>query len=74
MTARFRHDAASVLLAVPAPRSGLVRRLVFRSHGDPARRRMLAWLASVDDMQLVKFGLTPADIAMLRETARGQRA
>jgi len=31
---------------------------------------MLTWLVQVDDEQLLKFGLTPEDIATLRTAAR----
>jgi hypothetical protein len=52
--------------------SALVRRLLFRSHDDAGKRRILTWLLAVDDARLLKFGLTHEDIAVLRTTARGQ--
>jgi len=52
--------------------SALVRRLLFRSHDDPGKRRILKWLLAVDDARLLQFGLTHDDIAVLRTTARGQ--
>ena len=71
MTAQFfRRGVPPVPLDVPIPSSALVRRLLFRSHIDPARRRILTWLVQVDDKQLLKFGLTPEDIAILRIAAR----
>jgi hypothetical protein len=70
MTIRFRQDVASALRALPASSSGLVRRLILRSQGDPARRRILAWLVAVDEARLLQFGLTLADISILRSAAR----
>ena len=49
-------------------RSSFVRRLL-RAHDDPAKQRVLAWLQQIDDASLLKFGLSPCDIAILRETA-----
>jgi hypothetical protein len=69
MTVRFRPDGAAALLAMPAS-SGLVRRLLLRSHGHPARQRLLTWLLAVDDARLLRFGLTPEDVAILRATTR----
>jgi len=54
---------------VPMPNSALVRRLLFRSHNDPARQRVLKWLAQADEERLQSFGLTPEDIVLLRRTA-----
>ena len=50
--------------------SALVRRLLFRSHDDAGKHRILKWLLAVDDARLLKFGLTHDDIAVLRATAR----
>jgi len=50
--------------------SALVRRLLFRSHDDAGKHRILRWLLAVDDARLLKFGLTHDDIAVLRATAR----
>jgi hypothetical protein len=69
MTVRFRQDVAAASLAVPDSGSALVRRLLFRSHDTPARQRMLTWLVTVDDTRLLKFGLTPEDISILRTAA-----
>jgi hypothetical protein len=46
-----------------------VRRLV-RAKDDPAKQRIRRWLSDIDDKQLLNFGLTPEDIALLRG-ARG---
>jgi hypothetical protein len=45
--------------------SSLVRRLV-RAKDDPAKQRIRAWLCDIDDKRLRRFGLSAADIAMLR--------
>jgi hypothetical protein len=45
--------------------SSLVRRLV-RATDDPAKQRIRAWLRDIDDERLRRFGLSAADIAMLR--------
>jgi hypothetical protein len=47
--------------------SSLVRRLVRAQH-DPARQRLREWLREIDDRRLLEFGLTPEDIAVLRNT------
>ena len=47
--------------------SSLVRRLA-TAVDDPGKRRIREWLAALDDEQLLGFGLTDADIAVLRET------
>ena len=72
MTVRFSQDVAALSLALPSSSSVLVRRLLFRCHDNPARQRILAWLLAVDDARLLKFGLSPEDIAILRTSARGQ--
>jgi len=59
-------------LALPSSTSVLVRRLLFRCHENSARPRTLASLLAVDDARLLKFGLSPEDIAILRTSARGQ--
>jgi hypothetical protein len=69
MTVRFTRDVAEASLDEPVPSSSLVRRLLYRSHDDPAKRRVLIWLLAVDDARLLRFGLTPEDIAILRATA-----
>jgi len=73
MTVRFSQDKGAASLAKPLSSSALVRRLLFRSHNDPAKRRILAWLVALDDARLLKLGLTPEDIAMLRTGARAQK-
>jgi hypothetical protein len=72
MTIRFTQDVGAAPLPMKAPKSGLVRRLLFRSRDDPARQRILTWLLAVDDGSLLKFGITPEDIAILRATTRGR--
>jgi hypothetical protein len=42
-----------------------LRRLLCRSRDDAAKRRMFTWLLEVDDAPLLRFGLTPEDIAIL---------
>jgi quercetin dioxygenase-like cupin family protein len=49
-------------------RSSLVRRLVL-TKGDPAKRRVRAWLSNIDDGRLFCLGLTSEDIAALRGPA-----
>ena len=46
--------------------SALVRRLVHRNR-DPAKRRICQWFSEIGDQQLLRFGLTPEEIAILRE-------
>jgi hypothetical protein len=46
-------------------RSSLVRRLV-RAKDDPGKQRIRRWLSAIDDERLLRFGLTPEDIALLR--------
>jgi hypothetical protein len=46
--------------------SGLVRRLVHPNR-DSAKKRICRWLSEIADQQLFLFGLTPDDIAILRE-------
>jgi hypothetical protein len=45
--------------------SSLVRRLVHPGR-DSAKKRICEWLSQIGDQQLLHFGLTPADIAILR--------
>jgi uncharacterized protein YjiS (DUF1127 family) len=45
--------------------SSLVRRLV-QAQRDPVKRRARRWLVAMGDQRLSEFGLTPADIAVLR--------
>ena len=72
MTVQSRQEVTAGTHVKPAPSSALVRRLLFRSHDDAAKHRILKWLLLVDDARLLKFGLTPEDIVILRTTARGQ--
>jgi hypothetical protein len=50
-------------------RSSLVRRLI-AAREDVAKQRVRAWLAAIDDDRLMGFGLTPEDIAVLRDGHR----
>ena len=55
-------------------RSGLVRRLV-RARNDPGKERIRKWLIDIDDAKLQSsLGLTPEDIAVLREWYATKRA
>jgi hypothetical protein len=49
----------------PNVKSSLVRRLV-AAENDPAKQRIRAWLADLDDEHLLGFGLTWDEIAALR--------
>jgi hypothetical protein len=60
-----KQRAAWARLGSPKAQSSLVRRLVV-AVDDPAKLRIRAWLAALDDVQLSGFGLTAADIAILR--------
>jgi hypothetical protein len=63
------HFSRQGMAALPAsfrrPKSSFVRRLV-AAKDDPAKARVLRWLAEIDDKRLAGFGLTPEDIAILR--------
>jgi hypothetical protein len=72
MTVQFsRQGMAAIPLTVPATQSSFVRRLL-QTHNDPAKQRALAWLLQIDDARLIRFGLTPEDVVILRATARGE--
>ena len=73
MTVRLNRDVAAASLDKRVARSSLVRRLLFRSHDDAAKRRMLTSLLAADDAHLLKFGLSAKDIAFLRITTRERR-
>jgi hypothetical protein len=47
--------------------SSLVRRLV-EAQNDPAKHRIRAWLSNLNNEQLSSLGLTPEDMAVLRDT------
>ena len=68
MTVQFSRKAQTALSASsPVTRSGLVRRLV-RARNDPGKERIRKWLIDIDDAKLRSgLGLTPEDIAVLRE-------
>ena len=51
--------------ALPKARSSLVRRLV-AARNDPAKQRIRALLANLEDERLFSLGLTPQDIVVLR--------
>jgi hypothetical protein len=72
MTVQFsRQGMAAMPLPVPPLQTGFLRRLL-RPHDDPAKQRVLAWLLEIDDARLIRFGLTPEDVVILRATARGE--
>jgi hypothetical protein len=48
------------------PTSSLVRRLVHPNR-DSAKTRICQWFSEMADQQLLLFGLTPEEIAILRE-------
>jgi mannose-6-phosphate isomerase-like protein (cupin superfamily) len=52
----------------PIAGSSLVRRLVL-AKDDPAKKRIRAWLSTIDDERLFRLGLTSEDIAALRGSA-----
>ena len=60
-----KQRAAWARLGSPRAQSSLVRRLV-AAVDDPAKKRIRDWLAALDDEQLLGFGLTAADVAILR--------
>jgi hypothetical protein len=62
-----KQGMTALAAVIPKTRSSLVRRLV-AAEDDPAKRRIRAWLADLDDERLSGFGLTPEDIAILRGT------
>ena len=57
--------------ALPKARSSLVRRLV-AARNDPAKQRIRAWLANLEDERLSDLGLTPQDIVILRGSREQQ--
>jgi hypothetical protein len=74
MTVQFsRQGFAAMPVPVSAVKSSLLRRLL-RAHDDPCKQRILKWLIEIDDAELLKFGLAPEDIAILRGIARSFRA
>jgi hypothetical protein len=52
-------------------RSSLVRRLL-QASDDPAKQRIRHWLSDINDEQLLSFGLTVEDIALLRGRPEAQ--
>jgi hypothetical protein len=59
----------SLIASQRKARSSLVRRLV-QARDDPAKQRIRRWLGKINDEQLLSFGLTPEDIALLRSSCR----
>jgi hypothetical protein len=55
----------SLIASQRKPRSSLVRRLA-QAQDDPAKQRIRRWLSEINNEQLLCFGLTPEDIALLR--------
>jgi hypothetical protein len=73
MTLQFsRRGMAAMPVAAQVARSSFVRRLL-QAHNDPAKQRVLAWLLEIDDARLMRFGLAPEDVVILRTTARGEK-
>jgi hypothetical protein len=64
---------AAARIGSPKANSSLVRRLV-AAENDPAKQRIRAWLAELGDERLSGFGLTPADIVILRGTRMQHRS
>src|SRR5262249_7610705 len=62
-----RQGAAALPAMSPKAKSSLVRRLV-AAENDPAKQRIRAWLADLEDEQLSRLGLTPQDVLILRGT------
>ena len=58
----------SLIASQRKARSSLVRRLV-QAQDDPAKQRIRRWLSKINNEQLLSFGLTPEDIALLRPHA-----
>jgi len=56
---------AAMPLAVPLPQSGVARRLLLACD-DAVKQRVLGWLIEMDDARLRGFGLSIADITILR--------
>jgi len=54
-------------------RSSLVRRLV-QARDDPGKERIRCWLGDINDERLSSFGLTPEDIALLRDSGNSTQA
>jgi len=73
LTVQFPRQAITALSgSLPTTGSGLVRRLVL-ARNDPGKNRIRMWLIQLDDAQLRSgLGLTPEDIAVLREPALTQ--
>jgi hypothetical protein len=65
VASRIASSEQAAVLASPKAKSSLVRRLV-AAKDDPAKQRIRAWLASLEDEQLTGLGLTPQDIVILR--------
>jgi len=60
-----RQGMAAMPLAVPLSQSSFVRRLLL-ARDDAVKQRVLGWLMEMDDARLRGFGLSIADITMLR--------
>ena len=60
-----RQGMAAMPLAVPFTQSSFLRRLL-QARDDAVKRRVLAWLMEIDDARLRGFGLSGADITLLR--------
>jgi hypothetical protein len=66
MSVQFsRQGMAAMPLAIPVPKSSFVRGLL-EAGDDPAKARVLTWLLDIDEERLLRFGLGPEDITLLR--------
>ena len=69
MSVQFsRQGMAAMPLAVPLPQSSFVRRLLL-ARDDAVKQRVLGWLMEMDDARLRGFGLSIADITILRASS-----
>jgi len=59
---------AAMPLAVPLSQSSFVRRLLL-ARNDAVKQRVLGWLMEMDDARLRGFGLSIADITILRASS-----
>ena len=60
-----RRGTTSARSGSPKVKSSLVRRLI-AAENDPAKRRIRAWLAELEDEQLFGLGLTSEEMTILR--------
>ena len=65
-----RQGTAALPASFARPRSSFVRRLL-RARDDAVKQRVRTWLIGLDDQRLLRFGLAPEDIALLRSFSHG---